>query len=403
MVEPIGVMLVDQDEDVRFGIRRLLAHTEASLAAERPFGTEAVARALEVQPDVICCGLEEPFVRPLETIEAILNVLPSTPVIVYSSHEDIDVVRKAMLTGAREFLVRPFSAEAFDTAMRAVLGWEEQRRMRLSGRARQLGARGTIVSVFSAKGGVGKTTIATNLATALAKEAGQSVALVDGDTSFGDVLVALNVSASSDLMDLLRALATDPQPDLDDYLVPHPSGVHVLPGPRHPLDWNTVDATQFRAAVELLSRHHDYVVVDLNAGANPVTMAALDVSSLVFWILSPDVFTLRDNIVGIDLVRQSGLPTENIRFIVNHAYPTDDVPRSSIEAATAASVYWEIPYDRALHRHTQLGETVEQQRKRGAAAKSIVGLARELAGLPASNRGNGRGRFRLVRAVTGAS
>ena len=200
MVKPIGVMLVDQDEDVRFGIRRLLAHTEASLAAESPFGTEAVARALEVQPDVICCGLEEPLVRPLETIEAILNVLPSTPVIVYSSHEDIDVVRKAMLTGAREFLVRPFSAEAFDTAMRAVLGWEEQRRMRLSGRARQLGARGTIVSVFSAKGGVGKTTIATNLATALAKEAEQSVALVDGDTSFGDVLVALNVSASNDLM-----------------------------------------------------------------------------------------------------------------------------------------------------------------------------------------------------------
>ncbi len=399
MAKPIEVMLVDQDEDVRFGISRILAHSDASLAAEESFGTAAVSLALEAKPDVICCGLEEPLVRPLQTIEAILNVLPSTPIIVYSSQSDIEVARKAMLVGAREFLVRPFSAEAFDSATRAVLGWEEQRRMRLSGSTAHLGARATIVSVFSAKGGVGKTTVSTNLAAALAAEGDQSVALVDADTSFGDVLVALDLNASVDITELVAAMRTDPQPSLDDYLVTHSSGVRVLAAPRHPFDWETIDADQFRAVVELLGRSHDYVVLDLTAAANPLTMAALDMSSLVFWILSPDVYTLRDNIVGIELMREVGLPSEKIRFIVNHALPTDELPRDSIEGAMGAPIYWEIPHDRSLHRHNQLGQTVEQHRKRGPAARSIVDLARELAGISAS----GPGKFRLLRAVRGAS
>ncbi len=399
MAKSIEVMLVDQDEDVRFGIRRILAHSDASLVAEESFGTAAVARALEVKPDVICCGLEEPLVRPLETIEAILNVLPSTPIIVYSSQGNIDVARKAMLVGAREFLVRPFSAEAFDSATRAVLGWEEQRRMRLSGRTSQLGSRATIVSVFSAKGGVGKTTVATNLATALAAQGGQSVTLMDADTSFGDVLVALDLNHSADITELVGAMRTDPQPNLDDYLLSHSSGVRVLSAPRHPFDWDTIDADQFRAAVELLSRSHDYVIIDLNAAANPLTLASLEMSSLVFWILSPDVYTLRDNIVGIEVMREVGLPTEKIRFIVNHAHPTDELPRESIEGAVGGPISWEIPHDRSLHRHNQLGQTVEQHKKRGPAARSIIDLARELAGISAS----APKKFRLLRAVTGAS
>src|SRR5690606_27802070 len=96
---------------------------------------------------------------------------------------------------------------------------------------------GTVITVFGAKGGIGKTTISSNLAVALATEAHQSVALVDMDTRFGDVAITMDIPVERSIADLARNLDNVDRATLSEYLVEHESGVHILPAPTRPSDW----------------------------------------------------------------------------------------------------------------------------------------------------------------------
>lgn len=404
MAHALEVFLVDQDHEVRFTVRKQLAQAQLQVAGESPFGTEAVSRAAELRPDVILCALEEPFVRPLETIEALQGALPTTPIIVYSSRNEIEIARKAMLAGARDYLVRPFRAEALLSAVQTVLGTEEQRRLRLSGRG-AIGIRGTVLPVYSAKGGVGKTTIAANLAAALAKQVGQSVAIVDADTSFGDVAVAMDLRPETDVLTLLDAITSEEEVPLDDVLAHHGSGARVLAPPKNVLAWNQVDPERFIDGIELLARNYDYVVVDLSPNPNPITMLVLDAASLILWVVNSDVTAVRDNLHAIQLLREIGISLEKIRFVLNHVSPKDEVSGRSIESALERPIYWNVPYDRQLTRDAQLGRTVAENGAKGKASRSIVELAGAVAGLPGVVGGAGASRSRgvagLIRGIGG--
>ncbi len=396
MPSAIQVLIVDQDADVRFGLRKLLGPADMEVVGEASFGTEAVSQAVALAPDAILCALEDPLVRPLETIEALLNALPQTPIIVYSTRDDVETVRKAMVAGVRDFLVRPLHREPLVAAVQGVLGWEEERRRRLSGGRRPLGFRGTVLTVFSAKGGVGKTTFATNLAAALASEVGQSVVIIDADTSFGDVLVNMDIAAPADITDLLQELESNPGADVSRFLAPHVSGARVLAPPQNPIAWSSVDAAKFATLVECLARAHDYVVIDLAAAVNPVTLAAIDAASLVLWVLTPHVAAIRDNMQALRVLEGAGLPADKIRFIVNHPAPADEVSATSIEASMRAPIYWTVPYDRNLYRQSQLGKTVDQWGHESAGGRSVVALARTIAGIADANSEGARRRFKLI-------
>jgi pilus assembly protein CpaE len=394
MPRPIEILVVDQDAETRFTINRLLAQSSVTVAGEAPFGTEAVSRALEKRPDVILCALEEPLIRPLETMEALLHALPETPLVAYSSLDEVGIARKAMHAGARDFLVQPLSREAIEGAVRDALESEEDRRLRLSGRA-AIGFEGTVVAVYSAKGGVGKTTFATNLTASLAHDVGQSTVLVDADTSFGDVAVAMGLPSDTSGIQSLLAELGNPEPNLSELLLEHSSGARIVTGPTDPLQWNAIEPERFSAVIELLRRHHDYVVIDLDATPNPITLATLGSASVVFWLVTPDVFTMHDNMQAQRLLKDRYIQPSATRFVINHVHARSEVSREVIEEAMDAPVYWEIPHDPHLHERTQLGETVGDWSQGSKGAASIVALAGALAGVTT----NGHQRMRPLDRV----
>ena len=386
---------------MRFNINRLLAQSTVTVCGEAPFGTEAVNRALEKRPDVILCALEEPLVRPLETIEALIHALPETPLVVYSSRDEVGVARKAMHAGARDFLVQPLDLRTIETAVQDALESEEDRRFRLSGRA-AIGFEGTVIAVYSAKGGVGKTTFATNLTAALAHDVGQSVVLVDADTSFGDVAVAMGLPTdSAGLPGLIEALSQG-EPDIMQHTLEHTSGARVLTGPSDPMQWPAIDTDRFSAAIELLRRRHDYVVIDLDATPNPITLATLGSASVVFWLLTPDVFTMHDNMQAQRLLADRFVQPSAIRFVINNVQARTEVSREVIEEAIEGPIYWEIPHDPHLHERTQLGETVDEWSRGGKGAASILSLAGALAGVTTNGHRRPRPLDR-VRALLGVN
>jgi DNA-binding NarL/FixJ family response regulator len=105
------VLVVDQDARARSEVKRLVKQVALTVAGEAAFGTDAVSLASETKPDVIICGLGNPPERSIQTIEALLDVLPETPIIAYGWEDNVEVVRQAMVAGARDFFVMPADAE----------------------------------------------------------------------------------------------------------------------------------------------------------------------------------------------------------------------------------------------------------------------------------------------------
>src|SRR6266508_1211542 len=127
------ILVVDQDLQARFEVKQLVRAAQLGFAGEAGFGTEAVSLASEVKPDVIICGMSRPPERSLQTIEALLDVLPETPIVAYGWRDDGETVRLAMIAGARDFFVMPVGPERVLESVRSVLESEERKRLRLTG------------------------------------------------------------------------------------------------------------------------------------------------------------------------------------------------------------------------------------------------------------------------------
>jgi len=171
-----------------------------------------ITLASDTRPDVMIVALNTPMERALQTIESLLGLFPDTPVIAYSQSRDIDAVRAAMLAGVRDFLPLPLKPETLRDSIVRSMAAEETRRLRHQGHVSAPTSLGTVITVFGAKGGIGKSTVATNLAVSLAQH-GASTVIVDLDTGFGDVTAMLDVRAERTLSDLARdAERIRPQP-----------------------------------------------------------------------------------------------------------------------------------------------------------------------------------------------
>ena len=115
MAKSPGIFVVDQDPDSRYQVQQVIPQTGFAVCGQAGLGTEAVSLATETRPDIILCGLKEPVMRVVQTIESLVHALPEIPIIVYSRSADLETVRQAMLAGARDLIqapVRPSSRRA---------------------------------------------------------------------------------------------------------------------------------------------------------------------------------------------------------------------------------------------------------------------------------------------------
>ena len=382
-----AVLVIDQDAKARYDLKRAVKQSNFVIAGEAGFGTQAVSTAVELKPDVVLLGMREPVVRSMQTVESLLNALPETPVIVYSSSRDIDLARRAMLAGARDYLTMPASNDDVGRSIVSVLESEERRQMRARGQTVAWGPQGSVITVFGAKGGVGKTTVAVNLATALVRETGQSIALVDGDSGFGDVSGMLDIDAERTVVDLARDLSKVTREVLPKYLIQHSSGLNVLAAPSQAMDWRSIKPDDFRKIIELLSKSHDIVVIDTVGILNDMTLAALQAASLVLWVVTTEFASVRDSLRALEALRSTSYPEERVRVITNDLATRDGVRAATIEEVLGHEVFWQVPFDQKVRRDSQIGEPAVLKHPTSAGARNLTDLARTIVGIKPARPG----------------
>ncbi len=375
------IAVIDQDLNSRADVNKTLAVSGFTVVGDAGYGIEAVTLAKKSDPDVIVIAVEEPTIRALQTVEALSDLLPNTAIVGYSTLRDPEAMRKSMLAGVSDFLAAPVKDEDLVNSIYTVLAQEERRRQRMAGEADEPVAAGSVITVFGAKGGIGKTTIATNVATALVQKTHQSAVLVDLDTRFGDVGILMDIPVERSIADLAVDEESITVEMVQDCLYQHNSGVYILPAPIRPTDWRNVHAGHIEKIVTTLTQSHDYVVLDTPGTFNDIVARALELASMVVLVATVDMASLKDTLLAIDMLRSWNFPQEKIKLVINATNEATNVQPQEVKRMLGREVFWSIPYDRNISTATQLGMPVVLAKPQSKASESIVEMSFALSGV----------------------
>ncbi len=280
---------------------------------------------------------------------------------------DVDDVRRAMKVGARECLFEPLGEvgilhvinEAVDVGRPVVE------------------RRGAVVAVMSSKGGVGKSTIAVNLAIALKQDQVGRVALVDGDLYFGDIATLLNVKPEQTIHDLNQALDAE---IADRFLYRHPSGIEVLAAPRRTEQAEEVTPDRFRAILQVLQALYDGVIVDVTVSAFDTMLTTLDVADLAIILSTLDVVCLKAVSQMVDVLDKLRFPTHNVMLIGNRYDEHLSVKPKEAERAVGMGFAAVLPRDDRVLMAANRGVPVIMADPSAPFAQRIRTLARLITG-----------------------
>jgi pilus assembly protein CpaE len=206
------------------------------------------------------------------------------------------------------------------------------------------GHAGRALAVYSPKGGVGKTTLATNLAVGLNTDETPAV-LVDTSLQFGDVAVFLNLQVKNSIADLSARAEELDQDVVEEVLIAHECGLRVLAAPPKPEMAEEVKADQVRKVLQFLKRTFAYVVIDTSSSMDDTTLAVLDVADILVVVATPDIPAIKDARSLFDLLPVLGFPLGNVLFVINKMDRRSGITAERVADNLKHQVDGEIPYD----------------------------------------------------------
>jgi pilus assembly protein CpaE len=218
----------------------------------------------------------------------------------------------------------------------------------VAGKASHGGEQGRIVTVFSPKGGTGKTVMSTNLATAFAKYGGKRTLLLDLDLQFGDAAIMLGIEPDKTIYDLVVAPGELDPEKLAGYTTRHGSGVDVLPAPIRPEDAELVTEAKLSRLLEVAKESYEMIVVDTSPFFHGPMLATLDSTDELLLVCGLDVPTIKNVRLSLQTLELLSFPTERIRVVLNRANSNVGMKRGEVEAALEQRVRYEVPSDRAV-------------------------------------------------------
>jgi pilus assembly protein CpaE len=333
---------------------------------------EAISAGPARHPDLVITEIPydpvaKDVARAVNGVEALIRSVPEAAVFATGPMVSADMVLQVIRAGAIEFLTRPVEREALLGALEKVA-----RLRRGSMSARQMGR---IISVYSTKGGLGVTTMATNLAVCLAEVAPGGTILVDLDTRQSDIATCLDLRPTYSVLDALDNLERLDESYLRGLLIKHPSGLMVLPGPTR-MERTHLGAEQVRTGLEIIRSCFANVVLDLRHDMDAGTIAALEASDTVLFLTGLDVCALRSGAAGLAMFRQLGLNLQKVQVIVMREGTGTDVTPKNARESLGVPIAWKTPSDyHTVVAAINSGQPVVTASPRSRIAKNLRQLA----------------------------
>ena len=382
----IRVLIADESPRITDNVtRRISREGDMVVCAVARDGDAALQEALRTRPDVAIVDAGLPGMDGVQTTEMLVQYLPRTGVILLSIEAENEAFRRAMLAGAREFLQKPFSGDDLVSAIRRVHSFE-QRKASPPARAAneaQPPAPGRLFTVVAAKGGVGKSAIAANVAVALARS--HKVALLDCSLQFGDIGVLLDVHPERTIADLAANNAVADREVIADIMIEGPAGVRVLAAPASPELADYVTTQHLRALIDQLRQSFEFVVVDTAPHLSEISLDLVEMADKVLLVTDLSATSVKNALLLQSVMGVLRVDPDRFVLIVNHREGAAELGRGYVEEVLKTRATIEIPYDPAVVA-TSIGRGVPfvLGQPQSQVAARIVELAEALAPLERS-------------------
>ena len=255
---------------------------------------------------------------------------------------------------------------------------------------------GRVVTVFSPKGGTGKTVTASNLAAALAKQ-GRKTLLLDLDLQFGDAAIVMGLEPDKTVYDLVVAPGELDIEKLAGYTAKHTCGLDVLPAPLRPEDAELVTESKITRLLEVARECYETIIVDTSPFFHGPMLSTLDRTDELLIVCGLDVPTLKNVKLALQTLQLLSFPSSRIKFVLNRANTKVGLSKREVEGALKVEVTAEVPSDRAVPVSVNRGTPAVLADPGSDFAKAMTALAKAI-GPSESKSKKSRKRLSLARA-----
>ncbi|MEM7782964.1 MAG: AAA family ATPase [Planctomycetota bacterium] len=370
----LRISICDPDESTRDNLKKYLIGMEQiwleADCSRYEFFEEIVS---QTNPDVAVIDIDSDPDKAMVLVEAVAKNHPHVGIIVVSRHTDGQLILRAMRSGAREFLNSPVQIDELVGALD---------RVSASGDGKQRSNAGKIISVAGASGGVGNTSIAVNLAVALAQKPDRSVVLIDLDLALGDADVFLDMIPDYTLLDVSQNISRLDLALLRKSLTKHETGIYLLPRPVQIEDVGTISNEDFKRVIGLLKASFTHLVIDTSKSYSRLDIAALEASDHVLLLTQLDLPCLRNVVRLLTSLETYDGVNEKIRVVVNRSgLDKAQISSAKAEETIDREIFWRIPNNYGIISECRNnGVPLAVNAPKAAITHSIAELAEKLLG-----------------------
>ena len=312
----------------------------------------------------------------LPTLElAAIREYTRAPVILVASLESAALLEEALEADVSDVLLLPQLPENVVFALKKV--------SHSGRRAAATGKRGRVITVFSPKGGTGKTVTATNLAASLAKHHGKRALLLDLDLQFGDAAIMLGLEPEKTIHDLVTAPGELDQDKLGGYVTRHACGLDILPAPLRPEDAELVTEAKLAKLLEVAREAYDLIVVDTSPFFHGPMLATLDRTDELLLLCALDVPTLKNVRLALQTLELLSFPHERVQIVLRRTQTKVGMNPKEVEGALERRVRFEVPSDGGVPLAVNRGNPLVLSEPRSGFSKAVREMAKAFAAAPA--------------------
>ena len=367
MSDAIRICLCGECDGIEPLTNQLAHHDEIELVAQAPTPAEAAGVLAGGHLDCVVLATNGPEFPGLEV--AAIREHTRASIVVLAATASETMIDKAVEADVSDLLLLPQLTDNVVFAIRKAAHVKRQTQAAAGG--------GHVITVFSPKGGTGKTAVATNLAAAFAKKAGKRTLLLDLDLQFGDAAIVLGTEPDKTIYDLVVAPGELDGEKLAGYVTRHPSGLDLLAAPLRPEDAELVTEGKVTSLIEVARHAYEIIIVDTSPFFHGPMLATLDRTDELLVICGLDVPTLKNVRLALQTLELLSFPSSRVRYVMNRTGANVGLKTREVEAALNVKVSHELPSDQTVPVTVNRGNPAVLAEPRCDFSKAIFGLIKQ--------------------------